>query len=92
MGGKTPTIDGPIAACATRSGSSTGAQAAALPPCRRQPARRWGPGEHLYLTRGGSQYATGLSVGVVFTPTGCLTASAGFGAEPREFNLAAEAN
>lgn len=93
MGGKTPTIDGP-----TRPARPEACQ---VPERRPQPEHAvWprsgarhamGPGEYRHLTRVGAQYASGLSVGVFFTPTGCLTASAGRGAEPHGFNLATEA-
>lgn len=49
-----------------------------------------GRGAPLYTRK--DAVRSGLLVGVFFTPTGCLTASAGGGAEPRGFNLATEAN
>lgn len=69
----------------TWSGSSTGPEAAAHQPDGRQAARLVRPGEDRYLTRARPQYAAGCWWGRFFTPAGCLTASAGRGAEPRGF-------
>lgn len=94
MGGCTATGK-PRGVSASRSVSSAGTEAAArgVTAGRAAPSGAarvaggpMGPGEYRHLTRGGAQYAAGLSVGVLFTPTGCLTASAGCGAEPRGFN------
>jgi hypothetical protein len=70
---------------ADRSGSSTGPEAAAPSADAPRGALPRGTGRGPLLDALRSALRSGLLVGGAFPPASCLTASAGFGAEPHGF-------